>query len=800
MPPEYKSRTLQGQLEDRIYDLLDKHEKQQPEIFQCPPDDNAMLAFLRANDVVLARKPERNVRQAIPAALKRYKSSRDEGSSEDSDSYPNDQLEETNLVEYKDTNAMNQSLMSLYVQKSSSDGPVYAQSSEKTVIQTTEKGPLASLLADKAGKVGKRRIKENGNDTRDPKRSKKSAGGEEPASWETPTTRLADVGGMDMSIGTILELIGLPLKHPELYAHLGIEAPKGILLHGPPGCGKTMLAHAIAGETGVPFLNISAPSIVSGMSGESEKKIREVFEQARDLAPCILFFDEIDAITPKRETAQREMERRIVAQLLTCMDDISLSKTDNKAVIIIGATNRPDSLDSALRRAGRFDREIAIGIPNEDARKKILEKLCEKMRIGGQVFFDALARQTPGYVGADLKALAAEAGRIAVKRIFSKLSVGLPDRELNANAMEISNSTMGGVNGLSSKMTSDAAHRQLVALLTAHSETFTEADLATLNVEHDDFLAAIKIVQPSAKREGFATVPDIEWADVGALGSVREELRMSIIEPVKHPEIFARMGISSAMGVLLYGPPGCGKTLLAKAVANDTHCNFISVKGPELLNKFVGESERAIRMVFARAQASAPCIIFFDELDALCPARSNDSESQSSSRLVNTLLTEMDGMQGRKQVYVIGATNRPDMIDPAMIRPGRLDKPLYVDLPTAPERLEIFKAITRKTPLAADLNLEEVAYHPKCEGFSGADLAALVREATMGAIREILPSAGGLEAVGAAETMSAGVGVTTNHFIRAFERVFPSVNKKDRRRYELLRVKFGAADVPSSSS
>ncbi|RKO89671.1 P-loop containing nucleoside triphosphate hydrolase protein, partial [Blyttiomyces helicus] len=561
-----------------------------------------------------------------------------------------------------------------------------------------------------------------------------------------PTARLSDLGGTEHCIEEVLQLIGMPLKHPEIYVHLGIQPPRGILLHGPPGCGKTLLAHAIAGEVGVPFIKISAPSVVSGMSGESEKKIREVFEEARDLAPCLLFIDEIDAITPKRETAQREMERRIVAQLLTCMDDLTLENTGGKPVLIIGATNRPDSLDAALRRAGRFDREISMGVPDERGRGKILEKLSSKLRLSGDFDFQKLAKMTPGYVGADLNALTSEAGMIAVQRIFQSLqaraSVVNPEPTFekstaDESAMDIDEHEQPAppidlptpsAPEPSTSLPSEAlisAHLTNALTITSFLESrpnpLTPAELSDLCITHADFILALKKVQPSSKREGFATVPGVSWSDIGALTHVREELRMAVVEPIRHPERFSRMGISAPMGVLLYGPPGCGKTLLAKAVANESHCNFISVKGPELLNKYVGESERAVRMVFARAQASRPCVIFFDELDALCPARSNDAESQSSSRLVNTLLTEMDGMQGRNQVYVIAATNRPDMIDPAMLRPGRLDKTLYIDLPNAEERYEILRTLSRVTPMASDVDLGAIARDLRCDGYSGAD-------------------------------------------------------------------------------
>ncbi|KAJ1966827.1 Ribosome biogenesis ATPase rix7, partial [Dispira parvispora] len=486
-----------------------------------------------------------------------------------------------------------------------------------------------------------------------------------------PTVRLADVGGVESCIEEILEQIAMPLLHPEVYLHTGVQPPRGILLHGPPGCGKTLLANAIAGELDVPLLQISAPSVVSGMSGESEKKIRDVFAEARTMAPCLLFIDEIDAITPKRETAQREMERRIVAQLLTCMDDLSWDKTDYKPVLIIGATNRADALDPALRRAGRFDREICMTVPDELARENILHVLCAKLRVAGDFDFRDLARKTPGYVGADLSALTSAAGMIAVKRIFQLFRV----RSLTSNVEDNGNNQSGddtephqamlidedagptqvsnldGGSSAGSQQEVDKPNSKLVpsgpnpinsldsltgnavdtiaSFLRSHPEPLSENELASLFITPEDFLEALHKVQPSSKREGFATVPDVSWDDIGALSRVRDELRMAVVEPIRHPDYFARVGITAPAGVLLWGPPGCGKTLLAKAVANESHTNFISVKGPELLNKYVGESERAVRQVFARAKASSPCVVFFDELDALC-GRRDENQSEAS--------------------------------------------------------------------------------------------------------------------------------------------------------------------------
>ncbi|RKP39579.1 P-loop containing nucleoside triphosphate hydrolase protein, partial [Dimargaris cristalligena] len=654
-----------------------------------------------------------------------------------------------------------------------------------------------------------------------------------------PTVRLADVGGVDACIEEVLEQIAMPLLHPEIYLHTGVQPPRGILLHGPPGCGKTLLANAIAGELRVPFLQISAPSVVSGMSGESEKKIREVFAEARSLAPCLMFIDEIDAITPKRETAQREMERRIVAQLLTCLDDLSWDKTDYKPVLIIGATNRADALDPALRRAGRFDREISMVVPDETARESILRVQCAKLRISGDFDFRDLAKKTPGYVGADLNALTSAAGMIAVKRIFRLLSEtmelqtamepestsiadltaelesdmtmdgdsqdeALEEDSINAAVKEVVKETPATpltsfLDGFDSLTVNDKV-QSISAFLRAHPGPLTPAELAPLSITPIDFEEALKKVQPSSKREGFATVPDVSWADIGALAHVRDELRMAVVEPIRHPEYFASVGITAPAGVLLWGPPGCGKTLLAKAVANESHTNFISVKGPELLNKYVGESERAVRQVFARAKASSPCVVFFDELDALC-GRRDENQSEASARVVNTLLTELDGMETRKQVFIIAATNRPDMIDPAMLRPGRLDKLLYVELPTAPERLEILRTLTRKTPMEPGrVDLEAVAHHPSCEGLSGADLASLVREAAVSALREtiyVLPppeagdttTTGGLSAPGPNMSFGKPIRIVQQHFETAFTKVSPSVSQSDRASYQRLRQK-----------
>ena len=560
---------------------------------------------------------------------------------------------------------------------------------------------------------------------------------------------MADLGGVDSVIQELEDLIVLPLLQPQIYTTSKIQPPRGILLHGPPGCGKTMLANAFAAELGVPFIALSAPSIVSGMSGESEKALREYFEEAKKMAPCLIFIDEIDAITPKRESAQREMEKRIVAQLLTCMDDLALEKTGGKAVIVIAATNRPDSLDPALRRGGRFDKEINLSVPNEAVREQILKALTRQMSLSGDIDFRLLAKLTPGFVGADLSDLVSTAGSIAIKRFLHTLKSQAVDMDIDGDSL------------LSAKVT------ELRRLIKRAKEP-AEEGMEAVAITNDDFLTALPKIQPSSKREGFATIPDTTWANIGALRPVREELLTAIVEPIRSPEKYERVGITAPTGVLLWGPPGCGKTLLAKAVANESRANFISVKGPELLNKYVGESERAVRQVFVRARSSIPCVIFFDELDALVPKR-DDALSESSARVVNTLLTELDGLSNRQGIYVIAATNRPDIIDPAMLRPGRLETLLFVDLPGGEERVEILQTlILRHLSIPFTEDIADVARG--CEGFSGADLESLLRRAGYAAIKR-------------------DDDIKLEDFITARRTVRPSVG--DRRKYDRLKGQWG---------
>ncbi|XP_026135070.1 nuclear valosin-containing protein-like [Carassius auratus] len=681
---------------------------------------------------------------------------------------------EDEIPEHEHTNHMNSSLTSLYQRGAP------PQKSGWTIDKTPDRGQeniFIDLCEDESSSTTKQRDsskleKEKTPKSRKLKRSKKSkhdvdeeitaaiqAKKSKSQGYELQysSVKFEDFGGSDETLEEVCKLL-IHMRHPEVYQRLGVVPPRGFLLHGPPGCGKTLLAQAAAGEVGLPMLKVSAPELVSGVSGESEQKLRELFEQAISSAPCIMFIDEIDAITPKREIASKDMERRIVAQLLTCMDDLN-SLSEPAQVLVIGATNRPDSLDPALRRAGRFDREICLGIPDEAARLKILKTLCRKIMLPEDFDYSQLARLTPGYVGADLMALCREAAMTAVNRILLQ-----PNTE----------------DGTAPK----ADLEQLLSLL-KRNETLSEEQLSGLCVLMSDFRTSLPRVQPSAKREGFATVPDVTWEDVGALHDIREELNMAIMAPINNPEHFRALGLNTPAGVLLAGPPGCGKTLLAKAVANESGLNFISVKGPELLNMYVGESERAVRQVFQRGRNSAPCVIFFDEIDALCPRRS-EHESGASVRVVNQLLTEMDGMGNRHQVFIMAATNRPDIIDRAVLRPGRLDKTLYVGLPPPEDRHAILVTITKngtKPLLDSDVNLQEIAHDARCDSFTGADLSALVREACVNALRVHLSSR-------PAHTHSEpekDIRVSRIHFEDAFQKVRPSVSKKDQIMYEKLR-------------
>ncbi len=495
-----------------------------------------------------------------------------------------------------------------------------------------------------------------------------------------------DVGGMGDTIRQLREMVELPLRYPELFTRLGVDPPKGVLLHGPPGTGKTRLAKAVANESDASFFTINGPEIMGSAYGESERRLREVFEEAAKAAPSIIFMDEIDSIAPKRSGTPGEAEKRLVAQLLTLMDGLHARSN----IVVIAATNRPDALDEALRRPGRFDREIVIGVPDEGGRREILGIHTRGMPLAEGVDLDELARTTHGFVGADLGALAREAAIEAVRRIMPQLDL--------------------------------------------EAQTIPPEVLEALNVTRDDFLAALKRVQPSAMREVMVQVPNVGWADIGGAGDAQDKLREGIELPLKNPEAFRRLGIRPAKGFLLYGPPGTGKTLLAKAVAKESEANFISIKSSDLLSKWFGESEQQISRLFARARQVAPCVIFIDEIDSLVPARgSSGNEPQVTARVVNTILAEMDGMEELSSVVLVGATNRPGLVDPALLRPGRLDELVYVGTPDAKGREHILKIHTAKMPLAADVDLARIAH--EAERFTGADLEDVVRRAGLNAIR-----------------------------------------------------------------
>lgn len=835
-------------------------------------------------------------------------------------------------------------------------------------------------------------------------------------------TTFEDVGGMDKILRDLCELL-LHVKHPEVYRHVGLPPPRGFLLHGPPGSGKTLLAHAIAGQLKIGLIEIPATELVAGVSGESEERIREVFEQAAVLSPCVLFIDEIDAISANRVNAQKDMERRIVAQLLSSLDNLPKLEGGD-GVLVIGATNRPDALDPALRRVGRFDQEISLGIPDREARAQILKIICKNLKIEENIDFDELAKLTPGYVGADLLALATRAATTAIKRMLTererqeliaeskrmaeleasrrkqeqealnkkddddevmevedtspvvetnknkfngdvstddvvaveddveevvnldddkeepkegekkeaeaekapvvevsaeaektteekkdeevkvddkkdeehKVGEGMADSAEAAEAkpadeekkdedaakeavesekkpddeakveeskatdgdvemvadsstsgdkieQEVPKSTTEGVESVAAE-SSEAEKKddepmetekdkeevtveepeqtvpeptvveesdetpadeerpptpvltleKMMNLLLDHSNPLPDDELETLCIERADFLESLKSVQPSAKREGFITVPDVTWNDIGSLGDIREELKLAILAPVKFPQRLKLLGLSSPSGVLLCGPPGCGKTLLAKAVANEAGINFISVKGPELLNMYVGESERAVRQCFQRARNSTPCVIFFDEFDSLCPKRSDSSEGSAGMRVVNQLLTEMDGIEDRKGVFLMAATNRPDIVDPAVLRPGRLDKILYVGLPAEEDRVDILRALTKnrtQPPLADDVDLSVVAR--LTEGYTGADLAGLVRQASLQTLKDSIAECSSDDNV--SDESEQDLKVAMVHFQEAIRSIKPSVNEEDKKHYERLKRKYGTQSV-----
>lgn len=537
----------------------------------------------------------------------------------------------------------------------------------------------------------------------------------------TPTVTYEDIGGLKEELMKVREMIELPLKHAELFERLGIDPPKGVLLYGPPGTGKTLIAKAVANEAGANFYSIQGPEIMSKYYGQSEERLREKFEEAQKNAPSVLFIDELDSIAPKREEVTGEVERRVVAQLLTLMDGLS----PRGQVIVIGATNREEAIDPALRRPGRFDREIEIGVPDRDGRKETLQIHTRGMPIEGveeerDSLLSDLANVTHGFVGADLAALARESAMKALRRY-------LPDLDLE--------------------------------------KPIPAETLERMRVTPEDFKNALKEIEPSAMREVLVEIPRVSWTDIGGLEEIKVRLREAVEMPLKEPEAFRRMGIHPPRGVLLSGPPGSGKTLLAKAVATESEANFISIKGPEVMSKWVGESEKAVRMIFKKAKQVAPCIVFLDELDAIAHRRGSDNDSGVSERVVNQLLTSMDGLETLEGVIVIGATNRPDMVDPALLRTGRFDRILLVPAPDKAARLEILRVHTKDMPLEG-VDLEELAV--ELEGYTGADIEGLCREAAMIALRE----------------NKRAKKVTMTHFQEALKSVRPSLDAETVKFYE----------------
>ena len=536
-----------------------------------------------------------------------------------------------------------------------------------------------------------------------------------------PDVTYEDIGGLTEEVKKIREMVELPLKHPEIFDRLGIDPPKGVLLHGPPGTGKTLLAKAVANESEANFILLNGPEIMSKFYGESEKKIRDIFEDAEKNAPSIVFIDEVDAIAPKREDVQGEVERRVVSQLLTAMDGLK----SRGRVVVIGATNRPNSIDPALRRPGRFDRELQISVPDKKGRLNILKIHTRSMPLSKKVNLQELAAKTHGFVGADLSALTKEAAMNVLRKILPELK--LEDEKAIPNEV-----------------------------------------LEKLIVEMDDFNDSLKVVRPSAMREVLVEAPNIGWNDVGGLEKTKQDLKEAVEWPIKHADSFKRLGIRPPRGILLYGPPGTGKTLLAKAVAKESEANFIQVKGPSLLSMWVGKSEEGVRKVFERARQVAPCVVFFDEMDALAGRRGVETGSKVTERVLNQLLAEIDGLEGLKDVTIIGATNRPDMLDPAILRPGRFDRIILVDVPDKDSRKKIFSIHTQNMPLAEDINISGLVN--MTEGYVGADIESLVREAAMSALRRD-------KKTGAVSKLD---------FDEAFKKVKPSVSPDTAKRYKKI--------------
>jgi transitional endoplasmic reticulum ATPase len=560
---------------------------------------------------------------------------------------------------------------------------------------------------------------------------------------DIPSITYEDIGGLRDEVTKVREMIELPLRHPELFRRLGVEAPKGVILHGPPGTGKTLLAKAVANETNANFYSIGGPEIMSKFYGESEERLRNVFQEAQKNAPSIIFIDELDSIAPKREEVSGEVERRIVAQLLSLMDGL---KARGK-VVVIGATNRINAIDPALRRPGRFDREIEIGVPDRDGRLDILQIYTRGMPLEKDVNLERLADITHGFVGADLQALAREAAIRALRRI-------LPEIDLSADSIP-----------------ADILNKIIVKM--------------------QDFIDVVNEMEPSAMREVFVEVPDVRWEDIGGLETIKQELREAVEWPLKYQGMFAYADATPPKGILLYGPPGTGKTLMAKAAANESEANFISIKGPELLSKWVGESEKGVREIFRKARQAAPCIIFFDEIDAIAPARGGDfGTSHVTERVISQMLTELDGLEVLTNVIVIAATNRPDIMDSALLRPGRFDRLLYVPPPDYESRKQIINIHTKKKPLANDINIDSLA--TKMDSYTGADIAAVASAAVMLALREHISKYGKPQE---AENHANELKIHMRHFEEAMKKIRP-LSAQELDMYKTISERF---ERPSSS-
>jgi transitional endoplasmic reticulum ATPase len=609
-----------------------------------------------------------------------------------------------------------------------------------------------------------------------------------------------DIGGLKDAIRAIREMVELPMKHPEIFKKLGIEPPKGVLLYGPPGTGKTLLAKAVANECDAHFISINGPEIMSKFYGESEENLRKVFEEAKRNAPSIIFIDEIDAIAPKRDEARGEVERRIVAQLLTLMDGLE----SRGQVVVIAATNRPNDIDPALRRPGRFDREIEIGPPDKKGRKEILEihtrgmpiepefdkktvlKILDELK--NQEMFKDKKDKIEDLIEKIKKLKKSEKIKETLENEDIEIYKEVRNKLIDKMLEELAELTMGYSGADLAALCKEAAMnvlKRMIPEIKDIDEFMSKPEnLEKLYVTKQDFLEAMKRIQPTVLREVFIEVPKVKWEDIGGLDDVKKELQECIEWPLKYPQLFEKVGITPPKGILLFGPPGTGKTLLAKAVANESNANFIAIKGPEILSKWVGESEKRLREVFRKARLATPCIIFIDEIDSIVPARgSMSSDSGVTERIVATLLNEMDGISELKDVIVIGATNRPDMVDPAILRPGRLEKLIYVRPPNEKERLEIFKVHTRNMSLDKDVDLEKLA--KMTEGYTGADIESICRKAGMKAIEEYIPNIKSIE-----DLENIDVKVKMKHFEEAIKSTKPTIKKEDLEYWEKLSKEF----------